>query len=208
VSQESLFGEVLDAAPTTGDDLDRMLTPQPLAELCVKRVLQRCPVSACRVVLEPSVGGGAFVRAVHKYIPRAEIWGVDLDPMANGLNIVDRAFVGIDTVDWSKLDHWREHGTPQLIVGNLPFGPALEHVRALLELRPFRLASILPWDRIEQAQWHDLLWEEPVPGMTWREVHPIRPRPWGKHVRATCLMVWGHAEPRCQRVIGDPIIWK
>ena len=205
MSQRDLFAPgVVDAAPVVGDELDRMLTQGPLAELCLDRVLQRCPVSAVKLVVEPSVGGGAFVRAARKRLPKATVWGVDLDPTARGLELVDRSFVGVDTLDWAREVDQR----PQLIVGNPPFGPALEHVEALLALRPYRLALILPWDRVGRKGWHDVFFGEPVEGMTWREVHPIRPRPWGQHVREVALFVWGQREPYVQRVLGNPLLWK
>lgn len=191
------------AAPVVGDELGRMYTPDDLADRCLDRVLDRCGVGPGHTVVEPSVGGGSFARAVRRRLPRARLVGVDLDPGAVGLDLVDVAAVA-DTVQWAA----RTEERPTLVLGNPDFGSATEHVEALLGLTPWRLALILPLDRIGRVGWHSLLYEEPVEGMRLREVHPITPRPWPEHVRETAMFVWGVVEPRCGRVFGDPIVWR
>lgn len=208
-AQPSLFpAGAVDPTPQVGDPLGRMYTPQPLAEACLRRVLMRAAIGTGHTVVEPSVGGGAFVRAMRAAKPKAKLVGVDVDPDARGFELVDDAY-HMDTITWS-IAH-RMAGRPaDLVIGNPPFGDALEHVEALLELRPFRLALILPLDRLGRQGWRDVLYGVPVEGMVLRELHPILPRPWGEHVREVALFVWGHNQPPAMgvRIMGPPIVWK
>lgn len=103
------------------DPLDRYYTPDHVAD-CFARWL-RIPMGL-RIV-EPSVGGGAWVRAVRKHAQLCDITGYDVDPGARGLAEVDHARPG----DWLG-------GEPaffDLGIGNPPFGSeAVQHVRVAL----------------------------------------------------------------------------
>lgn len=127
------------------DKLDRYYTPDPLAEALVA-VLGWC---APATVLEPSVGGGAFARAVRRQWPQAELTGVDLDAGAPGLDLVDRASVS---------DFLDTRGRWDLVVGNPPFALAESHVRHALTLAPvvgvlLRLGFLASRRRV--PFWHD-----------------------------------------------------
>jgi len=205
MTQASLFapGEV-DPAPTVGDPDEACYTPPRLADAVLERVLQRCPASAVKRVVEPSVGGGAFVRAVNRRLPKAVVTGVDRNPFARGLLLADETFVG-DTLEWCK---GQAPGRFQLMLGNFPFSVALEHIVGLLGLRPYRLAVVVPQDRISRPVWREVIYDQPVEGMRCREMHPIAERPWPDLVREVALLVFGADEPRCSRVWGDPIDWR
>lgn len=200
----SLFAPgVLDAAPIVGDELGRMLSPRALASACLERVLLRAAIGSGHRMLEPSVGGGAFVAAMRAVKPKVRIDGVDLDPLARGLALCDNAIVA-DAVKWAA---GVEPGRYALIIGNPPFGRALEHVRALLALRPYRLALVLPWDRAGRQGWREVLYGEVEPGIRLREIHPIIPRPWGQHVREVALYVWGPLAPGGFATL-QPVLWR
>ena len=113
------------AAEAARDALDRYYTPDVVADAFV-RWLQ---VPAGLTVIEPSVGGGAWARAIRRHAPACHLTGVDLDPGARGLALCDEAIVG----DWTTAD------VPQvgLVVGNPPYGEdAAEHVRRALTVAP------------------------------------------------------------------------
>lgn len=66
------------------------------------------------LVLEPSVGGGAFARALKAIFPRCKLIGVDTDGCAPGFAACDGMIVGdfADVVTSHKFD---------LVIGNPPF---------------------------------------------------------------------------------------
>ena len=91
-----------------------------------------------RTILEPSVGGGAFVRACREVWPDIqEIHGCDVDGGAAGLDDCRRYYVGdfIESESWCKYD---------LIIGNPPYRHAEEHIRhALTLLAPGGVCAML-----------------------------------------------------------------
>jgi hypothetical protein len=110
------------------DHLDRYYTPDALADAIVRHVVvPRVPMEP-RVV-EPSVGGGAFVRAVRAHLRGAHVTGYDVDPHAAGLGLCDRRRVA----DWLT-------STPDLrtflVVGNPPYTDAEAHVFTALHTAP------------------------------------------------------------------------
>ena len=112
-----------DATPERRE-LDRYYTADPVAAALVQ--LLHLPAGA-RVV-EPSVGGGAWVRALHRHGPdNVHITGVDLDPDARGLQGCDDAVVGVDWTDPSLDDR-----TWDWSIGNPPYQDAEAHIRASL----------------------------------------------------------------------------
>ena len=104
------------------DHLDRYYTPDAVADACVGVLDLR----GVRSVLEPSVGHGAWVRAIRSRLPEAHIRSVDLDPAAKH----DSADA-IEHGDFRDCDCWAD-----LIVGNPPFSEALAHVEHALTLAP------------------------------------------------------------------------
>lgn len=103
--------------------LDRYMTPDELARALVH---QLHPAMEPRVVLEPHVGGGAWLRAAREAWPSAYLLANDLDPEAPGLELGDEATIR----DWSE---W-SGPVPDLILGNPPFRVAEQHTRRALEV--------------------------------------------------------------------------
>lgn len=160
-----------------GDELDRVYTPDLLA----RAIVDALPGPAPFRVVEPSVGGGAFVRAARRRWPRTWITGVDRDGCAAGLLAVDQALCG----SWPEIAPRLPR--PDLILGNPPFGgdTALSHVEAALGTGAARIALILPWAYWGVERWASLLASCPPV-----EVRPILPRPWPDRVRETALYLW------------------
>ena len=102
--------------------LDAYYTPDALASACVSVV----PFSGEGLVLEPSVGGGAFARAVRARWPRAFVTGLDANPEAPGRSDV-HYFVPGDALAWRPMP------PPNLIVGNPPYTDAEAHVQWALD---------------------------------------------------------------------------
>lgn len=165
----------------TRDPLDRFFTPDALASLIVTTLAEHIAPPAR--ILEPSVGGGAFVRAARAAWSSAHIIGCDVDPLAEGLRLVDEAHVG----DFLSMDLRAD-----LAIGNPPFSAdrAIPHVEAARRAAPV-VAFILPWSPLGGVdRWESLMHASP-PVHAW----PIRPRPWPASVRETALFVWsGPAE--------------
>lgn len=110
-----------------GDPLQRYYTPDALAE----RLVALLPVHGGSRVLEPSAGGGAFVRALGAMTPH--VYALDLDPRAPVLQsrrvaVADRRvgdFLAPLPAGWPRFD---------LVVGNPPYGEAEAHVRRAIEV--------------------------------------------------------------------------
>ena len=104
----------------TRRELDAYYTPDALAAACVAR----CGIDVGDLVVEPSVGGGAWVRALRAGVPVVHITGIDIDPTAAGLAGCDLSRVGSWTDEQIGLWDWS--------VGNPPYSDAEAHVRASL----------------------------------------------------------------------------
>lgn len=102
---------------STRDQLDRYYTPDKLAESCVN--VLPFELTNTGKVAEPSVGGGAFLRAVRKRWPGASVDGYDVDPDAKGQHDCTRFFC----LDWPQATD-----TYDLILGNPPYFAAQEHI--------------------------------------------------------------------------------
>jgi hypothetical protein len=111
---------------------DAYYTPPELAAACVAAL----DIPHPRIVLEPSVGGGAFVREVRTRWADVFVHGIDVNERAAGFADCDGHWVG----------DFAEHAfAPQsfgLVVGNPPYRCAEAHVRAALDLAP-RVAFLL-----------------------------------------------------------------
>lgn len=114
---------------TGRDEHDRYYTPQAIADTFTRWL--RVPLAAS--VLEPSVGGGAWIRALRAQRHVGPITAVDVDPMATGLDIADAQIRG----DFAEVDP----GTGfDLCLGNPPFGVAGQHLKVAL-----RRANVVAW---------------------------------------------------------------
>lgn len=106
---------------TGRDEHDRYYTPQVIANTFTRWL--RVPTGAD--VLEPSVGGGAWIRALRAHGHTGPTTAVDIDPDAAGLRLADTAVVG----DFATLD---PGGGFDVCLGNPPFGVAAQHLAVAL----------------------------------------------------------------------------
>ena len=124
-----------------------------------------------RWIVEPSVGQGAFVRAVRARHPSTFVFGCDVDPASPGLDLCDKAVVG----DWSEVAKQIQAGPGNtlLILGNPPFTHAEAHLAAALDTAPhvamlLRLAFLEGKKRFAWWRKH---------GARLRHVHVLAERP-------------------------------
>jgi hypothetical protein len=147
--------------------LDRYYTPDRLALDCAIEAQHLCP--SPRVVLEPSVGGGAFARAARELWPVGlTIIGVDRDPEAEGRKTCD-VFHNCDFLDFSS-------EKPDLILGNPPYREADEHiVHALEGVTPGGTVGMLLRLAFMEGTGRASFWDEYSPWLT--SVHVLAERP-------------------------------
>ena len=112
--------------------LDAYYTPDDVAARCVAALPLDAVDLCARWALEPSVGGGAFVRALRTRSPGAHIVGVDIDPAAAGLALCRAGVVG----DFATIaaDYVEREPSPWLVLGNPPYRDAEAHIRHALGL--------------------------------------------------------------------------
>lgn len=194
--QGQLFGRfgTEDGLGPVGDELGRCFTPLPLAQAVVDAVeWDDNAEGLLTTVLEPSVGGGAFVRAARHRWPLARILGVDIDPRAEAfeLGLVDRGEVGdFPTVArfWDRIE-FGAGGRPDLIVGNPPFGKAvgidvtIAHVHACLDLAQV-VALVLPLPYLCGHEF-DAIWRRQRPAIV-----RVIGRPWPTRLREVAVFEW------------------
>ena len=133
------------------DKLDRYYTPDDFARACVARMT--IPEGA--EVLEPSVGGGAFVRAVLAATKgTADVTGVDMDAYADGFTLCDEITIG-DFLDYADL---LANPGFDVVIGNPPYYCADLHVRAALKCAP-RVGFLLRINFLE-GQKRAQLWQD------------------------------------------------
>ena len=109
--------------------LDAYYTPEKLAAALVDLL----PIRPGEAVLEPSCGGGAFVRALLKKTP--EVVAMDLDPEAPGLALTLSACADFLSI--------MPRIKPRWIVGNPPYNAAQKHVEHALEASAQHVAFLL-----------------------------------------------------------------
>lgn len=113
-------------------DGDYYPTPDELALRIVERVAAgRWGVLPC-VVLEPSAGSGAFVRAIKSSIPMAAITAIE--PSERADHVMDIADVHRCSLESYAEQHGKGFDLFDLIIGNPPYSLAEEHVRLCLNM--------------------------------------------------------------------------
>jgi hypothetical protein len=182
--------------------LDSYYTNDDVAALCVSvldldgRALRIC---------EPSVGGGAFVRAIrrHATASRLHFTGYDLNPFALGFGAVHEARSG-DFVDMPA-----PNDPFDWIIGNPPYSHAEAHVRHALTLAP-RCAFLLRLAFLESVKRVDF-WRDHQPS----EVHVLSKRPsftgGGTDSAAYGWFVWDRTKPgptRMSILTPDGPLWR
>jgi hypothetical protein len=128
------------------DPLDRYYTPDRVASGIVTALYTDGFITLGSTILEPSEGGGAFVRAVRVHRPYATIVGVDIDPTRPGM-------LGTKHVPISSRGRYPQNGLTyhetadflsdscrsrvieyDLAIGNPPYRRAEKFVRACLPI--------------------------------------------------------------------------
>ena len=172
------------------DDLERVYTPAPLAELACAAIALTCG-TAPRRILEAHVGGGAWVTAARATWPEAELGVGDMDPRAPGFRL------GASEVYRGRLEDHMEEWTewrPDWFLGNPPFSVALDQLADIAQLLPrARVGWLLPLDLYSTGPWARFLTSHPP-----RYIRPITSRVWSC-VRGVAVWEWWN--------IGVPEHW-
>lgn len=124
--------------------IDAFYTPQDLAQA----LLAILPIRPGDTVIEPSVGGGAWIRALKQVHPWTRRIGIDLDEAAPGLHLgpelLDEGLIG-DFTRW-KPKAWTAR--PHWVIGNPPYSDDLDLAHVQHGLRIVRnhgsVAMLLP----------------------------------------------------------------
>ena len=205
--------------PESWSNPDAVYTPEHLARFLVDLL----PWDGVRRVLEPSVGGGAWIDALrdefgldcrHSFDDGGtdgrpiclrclgcenetlEVVGVDVDPHCRGasLDLPGFEFRRGDVLTSDLEDFDR-------VIGNPPYSAIREHVERALELAP-EVAFLLPLDLLagsSNARW--------LAGTPLRSYWPLIERPWPKKLRGACFF-WWHREAAAEEPRGfAPLSW-
>lgn len=132
--------------------LDAYYTPDDVARACVATIR---PEVYGATVLEPSAGGGAFVRALHA-AGAGIVYASDINGDAAGLN---EPASSLGALDFTTLT-----GPPRFdwIVGNPPFDAAEAHARRALALSTVGVAFLLRLAFLEGAKRRGFWREHPA----------------------------------------------
>ena len=134
--------------------LDAYYTPDDLAEALVSVL----PVQEWDTALEPSCGGGAFVRAMQRR--KMQVLGMDIDGEAAGLRGLSHAIVA----DFLAYDF--AYHEPLWVIGNPPFSDAEAHVRHALDVTDRHVAFLLRLAFLESRK-RVPFWREHPPRKVW-----------------------------------------
>ena len=147
---------VYDAYYTSDEDAERLISELPIDS---------------ETVLEPSVGGGAFARALRKL--DCHVVGVDIDPDASGFSDCDMHICAAFLLCPAARER------PYWVVGNPPYDKAEVHIWHALDVTGRHVAFLLRLAMLE-SQTREALWRGHPP----RQVFVLRRRPrfGGKHV--------------------------
>ncbi len=110
--------------------LDAYWTPPEVALACCRAIAEVVPFAPF-AVLEPCVGGGAWVWASHQVWPRAVVDGMDIDPTSPGLTMVNARNTG----DFLT-STWPQQMAYNMVLGNPPYDGAVQWVEKSLRLAP------------------------------------------------------------------------
>jgi hypothetical protein len=187
------------APPEIGDALDRCYTPERLADRIVEAAMYDLrgvrATGHPLLFVEPSVGGGAFARAIRRKEPRALIVGIDVDPFATGGLDCDAVIVDdLEHVTPGRIAEVlgipREALWIDAVLGNPPFSCALQHVGCLLDWPAGYVELLLPWAFWGVDEWQPRLRSTPP----W-VARPIPGRPWPDRLREAGTYAWGPRDP-------------
>lgn len=175
-----------------GDADGRSYTPDQCARAVIERLAK---MVTPETMLEPCVGGGAFVRAARAVWPGVAVAGWDVDPLAPGLDLCDVRGIR-DARDQIPRRYW-------LAVTNPPFGKAVGQETTVAIIANARrwskvCAMVVPLDYLAQAGLEEHVGQCAL-------VAPLLPRPF-PHERGMVLLVWDarHEGP----TIHEQLRWK
>lgn len=171
--------------------LDAYYTPDDVALACVDALAPLVARGAS--ICEPSVGGGAFVRALRARGVGGAVDGVDLDPAAPGLALCRHATVA---------DFRQTYPDADWVIGNPPYREAEEHVLHALKIARVGVALLLRLGFLAGQGRYFRLWSGgPVP---LRSVHVLAARPsfteGGTDSTDYALFVWTRDVPYVPRL--------
>lgn len=171
--------------------LDAYYTPDDVALACVDALAPLVARGAS--ICEPSVGGGAFVRALRERGVGGLIQGVDVDAQAPGLELCELRTVA-DFRETYPIADW--------IVGNPPYRDAEEHVLHALKIARVGVGFLLRLGFLAGQGRYFRLWVGgPVP---LHSVHVLAARPsftsGGTDATDYALFVWTRDIPYVPRV--------
>jgi hypothetical protein len=90
------------------------------------------------LIVEPSAGAGAFVRAANRFFPNVHVAANEIQPRYNeSLSKCASFYTNTDAREFIATlgKHTRPHiSGPWLFIGNPPFAPAQSHVEAILDI--------------------------------------------------------------------------
>lgn len=134
---------------------DAYYTPDDLAAKLVYLLSARL-LPGCRV-LEPSAGGGAFVRALLPYERVCSIHALDVDPDAPALSMpgTNKNYM-TSCADFLNLP---VRNFPHWVIGNPPFEDAEKHVRHAMRLAKNGVAFLLRLAFLESVK-REAFWGE------------------------------------------------
>ena len=107
---------------------DAYYTPDDVAAACVRTIAPRLLAGDPLLIIEPSVGGGAFVRAVNA-IGLNDTYAIDINGNAAGLGLATTYSVG----DFAALDI-EPPACRTWVIGNPPYSHAQRHVERAISL--------------------------------------------------------------------------
>ena len=158
------------AGEGTKVDLDQLYTPDSLARILIRVLAEDHGLNTASLVIEPSVGGGAFARQLRASVPDASLIVVDVDASSRGLAVDGATPVVGDFLALAESLRGALDGGVA-VVGNPPFSKAHRsgepHVKAALGLAfgeglkpspggPGIVAMLLPTDFLcskGRAEW-------------------------------------------------------
>ena len=205
--------------PASWSNPDAVYTPPHLATF----LLELLPWEGIDRVLEPSVGGGAWIDALrdefdldcrHSFDDGGtdgrpmcsrclrcedeslEVVGVDVDPHCRGAELELEGY----RFEFGDVRFLENLGTFDRAIGNPPYSAIREHVERALELS-VEVAFLLPLDLLgggeEIPRW---LGRTPL-----RRYWPLRQRPWPKKLRGTAFFWWDRRLPPLDERLDEPI---
>jgi predicted RNA methylase len=160
------------------------------------------------LIVEPSAGGGAFVRAALRR-PGQIVLPIDIDPEAACHRLEVASMLGARSVVGDFLTTERPDMDIGAIIGNPPFPDgrtARRHVLHALSWRPQVCCLVLPVEYLGHTSWQTVMYGE-THGMRLTMVEAIVPRPWPANVRETFAYTWRPVDGAVVRTLGEPLVW-